>query len=196
MGGGRACWDGNMAEESIDAKRMKKESVGESHGSEVDLTDDTLVSIPVKELNTVLRGLSDDEVYKVKQRRRTLKNRGYAQNSRTKRVQQKEDLEDDRQKLRKELEQLSRENGELKRERDDAKKKYDSLQALLTNRTRNVGLQIGDVGTSGEHEIQVDVVGLGDSDQQQVRSSEKVRYTQKHHNRTHSQRSQGSEGPR
>ena len=60
-------------------------------------------------------------------RRRTLKNRDYAQNSGlkpVKRVRQKEDLQVERQQLRRDLEKLARENYNLKRERDEARKKY------------------------------------------------------------------------
>ena len=98
-----------MAEDEKPAivKRLKKE---DGVKKEMNLSDDVLVSLPVKDLNTVLRGYSDDEIYKIKQRRRTLKNRGYAQNSRTKRVRQKEDLEVERQQLRDDLEHLAREN--------------------------------------------------------------------------------------
>ncbi|KAJ7370491.1 hypothetical protein OS493_032057 [Desmophyllum pertusum] len=125
-----------MAEDEKPAivKRVKKEDNDEK---EDNLSDDRLVTLPVKDLNTVLRGFSDDEVYRIKQRRRTLKNRGYAQNSRTKRVRQKEDLEVERQQLREDLDHLARENDSLKRERDEARKKYDSLQKLLTHRTKN-----------------------------------------------------------
>lgn len=152
-----------MAEDEKPAivKRVKKEEGGKK---EINLTDELLVTLPVKDLNTILRGFTDDEIYRIKQRRRTLKNRGYAQNSRTKRVRQKEDLEVERQQLREDLEQLAKENDSLKRERDEARKKYDSLQKLLTNRTKTVGLQLIDgVGhessSTGDHEIQIDVVG-------------------------------------
>lgn len=155
-----------MAEDEKPAivKRVKKEDNDEK---EDNLSDDRLVTLPVKDLNTVLRGFSDDEVYRIKQRRRTLKNRGYAQNSRTKRVRQKEDLEVERQQLREDLDHLARENDSLKRERDEARKKYDSLQKLLTHRTKTtVGLQLIGVGhdssSTTDHEIQVDVVGIED----------------------------------
>lgn len=58
------------------------------------IDDRSLIHLSVRELNKKLNGLSKDDIVKVKQKRRTLKNRGYAQNCRTKRMEQKRNMED------------------------------------------------------------------------------------------------------
>ena len=50
----------------------------------MELTDDALISVPTKELNSLLHALSKNEALKVKQRKRTLKNKMYARTSRSK----------------------------------------------------------------------------------------------------------------
>ncbi|XP_059682574.1 LOW QUALITY PROTEIN: transcription factor MafK [Gavia stellata] len=94
------------------------------------LSDDELVSMSVRELNQHLRGLTKEEVIRLKQRRRTLKNRGYAASCRIKRVTQKEELERQRVELQQEVEKLARENSSMKLELDALRSKYEALQTF------------------------------------------------------------------
>ncbi|CAH3168173.1 unnamed protein product, partial [Pocillopora meandrina] len=97
-------------------------------------TEKELRELSVKEINNLLRsrGLSKEEIARVKQRRRTLKNRGYAQHSRMRRIETKNNLEVERDSLQKELEGLKQQVATALRERDFFKNKYVKLLSHVT----------------------------------------------------------------
>lgn len=85
---------------------------------DIGLNDEMLVTLSVRELNKRLHGCPREEVVRLKQKRRTLKNRGYAQNCRSKRVQQRQDLEATNRTLQAELRRMQVELNKVSQERD------------------------------------------------------------------------------
>ena len=97
--------------------------------NEMKFTEKELRELSVKDINRLLkeRGLSNDEIARVKHRRRTLKNRRYAQHSRLRRIESKNNLEEEKKSLLKELGQLQKQVTSVERERDMYKDKYVKL---------------------------------------------------------------------
>ncbi|KAJ8936567.1 hypothetical protein NQ314_012263 [Rhamnusium bicolor] len=102
----------------------------------LDISDDELVTISVRDLNRQLklRGLSRDEIVRMKQRRRTLKNRGYAASCRIKRIEQKDELETEKTQEWRDMEGMQEELNQMREEMSGIRSRYESLkQFAITN---------------------------------------------------------------
>lgn len=99
------------------------------HSSVDDLIDDKLLMcLSVRDLNKRLHGYPREDVVRLKQKRRTLKNRGYAQNCRSKRIHQRHELEQLNRTLQNELHRLKVELNRVAQERDMYKHRYELLR--------------------------------------------------------------------
>merc|ERR1719471_168498 len=97
-----------------------------SKDSSSNIVDDIqLVTLSVRELNKRLHGYPREDVVKLKQKRRTLKNRGYAQNCRSKRLVQRQDLETNNRQLANSGERMRMQLEIVERERDSYKRRLD-----------------------------------------------------------------------
>lgn len=95
-----------------------------------DLKDNDLRDLPVRELNKRLRNLPVCEIQKIRKRRRSLKNRGYALNCRLKRQKQKTSLEEQNTEISEELGHVKGELEKVRKERNIYKAKYEELQKI------------------------------------------------------------------
>ncbi|XP_073988810.1 uncharacterized protein [Rhodnius prolixus] len=92
------------------------------------INDDMLTQLSVRELNKRLHGFPREAVVKLKQKRRTLKNRGYAQNCRSKRLQQRHQLEVTNRNLQSELHRVKLDLARLIQERDMYKHRCEVMR--------------------------------------------------------------------
>nr|AAQ96732.1 bzip transcription factor MafL [Podocoryna carnea] len=88
------------------------------------VTDEELINISVRDLNRKLKNLTKDEKTKLKQRRRLLKNRGYAQTCRSRRIMNQKQLLEENQKLKELLQQSTF-------EKNVYKSKYENLKSVI-----------------------------------------------------------------
>ncbi|XP_022916825.1 transcription factor MafK [Onthophagus taurus] len=106
-----------------------------SPGPVLDISDDELVSISVRDLNRQLklRGLTREEIVRMKQRRRTLKNRGYAASCRIKRIEQKDELETEKTQEWRDMETMQDDVVRIKEEVHTIKNRYEALLKFAVN---------------------------------------------------------------
>ncbi|KAJ8682043.1 hypothetical protein QAD02_017835 [Eretmocerus hayati] len=107
-----------------------------SPGPCLDISDDELVSITVRELNRQLKskGLSREEIVRMKQRRRTLKNRGYAASCRIKRIEQKDELETEKTQEYRDMEAMQEDNNRMRDEIESWHSKYIALKKFASDK--------------------------------------------------------------
>lgn len=112
---------------------------------ELGLNDEMLMSLSVRELNKRLHGCPREEVVRLKQKRRTLKNRGYAQNCRSKRLQQRQDLESMNRSLQNELHRIKMELARVSQERDLLKQRIN-----INSRSANTNQGLHNLNSDGQ----------------------------------------------
>jgi len=109
--------------------RIARSRSNGNHG----IGNEELIGMSVRELNRRLRGVQPSEVSRLKQLRRMLKNRGYAANCREKRLTRKEELELERDALKREVGKLTKQNEKVKKELEKIHGDYENLRAYVVN---------------------------------------------------------------
>ena len=95
------------------------------------INDDELVTLPIRQLNKRIQNLPKEEIKKIRKRRRSLKNRGYATSCRQRRVALKETLETQNQRLKMQLREAKGKLNTAVKDRDTYKTKYEQLREVL-----------------------------------------------------------------
>ena len=95
-----------------------------ANGESPRITDEELVNLSVRDLNRKLNNLDKEERSSLKKKRRLLKNRGYAQTCRSRRITHQRTLQEENDQLKQLL-------TEAVRDRNVYKGKYDQLKRII-----------------------------------------------------------------
>lgn len=122
-------YPGTPASEDIDEEDEEEKFIINSNldigpNTSTAVTDEELINVSVRDLNRKLKNLPKEEKAKLKQRRRLLKNRGYAQTCRSRRILNQKQLLQENQKLKELLQQSTF-------EKNLYKGKYENLKSVI-----------------------------------------------------------------
>ncbi|CAM4796286.1 unnamed protein product [Rotaria magnacalcarata] len=111
-----------------------KHDISENDESEESLSidDHQIMTMSVKELNTLLKSMKPNDAANIKRRRRILKNKGYAASSRHRQTSMVGNLSVERSQLVRQISQLQHENESLSQELRGWKQRYSDLQLLAS----------------------------------------------------------------
>ena len=109
-----------------ETEAMEAEVLGE-----LKLSDEALAALSIRELNELLVGFPPAAVAALKVRRRLVKNRGYAQNTRSKRVRTKRELETIKSRASNEIRNIKKANRSLETHLNELRMKKQRLRKLL-----------------------------------------------------------------
>lgn len=104
------------------------------------ISDPDLINIDIKELNKMLkeRGISKDLATRLKQRRRTLKNRNYASSCREKKDEEILTLEKEKGTEVEEITRMEEENEMIQKDIEQMKRKYRLLEQFAKEQNLEV----------------------------------------------------------
>lgn len=115
---------------TVSAMSSEPESLQSLQDFSQQIPDDELTNLSIRDLNQRLRSLPKEEAQKIRRRRRSLKNRGYATSCRQRRTALKESLQTENQRLKDQLREAKDHLCNAVKDRDVYKTKFDQLNKV------------------------------------------------------------------
>jgi len=112
------------------------------------IADKDLIDIDIKELNKMLkeRGVAKELAVRLKQRRRTLKNRNYASSCREKKDEEISGLERLKGQEVEEVTRMEEENQRIREEIESMERRYDRIAKFARDNNLEVAVEAHQVG--------------------------------------------------